>query len=127
MTAFVRQIATAKRLIEKNGANCTWRQLPDATPDTLEPWKVVAGTPKDFKNIRVVILPYTRMGYEFLRLLTGTEIQIGDVKGLMAQQAFKPSITDVLIHPDGTVYRINKLDPLAPDGTPILYTLDLKV
>lgn len=127
MTAFARQIATAKRLIAKNGANCTWRQIPDAVPDTSEPWKVAAGVPKDFKNVRVVFLPYTRMGYEFLRLLTGTEIQIGDVKGLMAQQVFKPSITDVLIHPNGTVYRVNKLDPLAPDGTDILYTLDLKV
>lgn len=127
MTVFVRQIETAKRLIAKNGANCTWRKLPDATPNTLEPWKVAAVTPIVYRNIKIVFLPYTRMGYEFLRLLTGTEIQIGDVKGLMAQQAFSPSITDVIIHPDGTLYRINKIDPLAPDGTPIIYTLDLKV
>lgn len=127
MTVYARQIATAKRLINAKGAACLWRVLPDAVPDTDEPWKVTPVAPIEYRNVKIVFLPFSRLNYEFLRQMTGTEIQIGDMYGLMAQQSFKPTITDLVIrNVDSQVFNIDKISPLAPDGTDILYTINFK-
>lgn len=127
MTVFTRQIATAKRLIGAKGAACLWRVLPDAIQDTNKPWTVAPAAPIEYLNVKIVFLPFTRMNYEFLRQMTGTEIQIGDTYGLMAQQTFKPTITDIVIrNVDGQIFNIYNISPLAPDGTDILYTIHFK-
>lgn len=126
MTAFARQVATAKRLIAKYGATCTFRRLPDAPQDANKPWLVTSqGSAVSYPGIKVCILPYSRINRETQQQIADTEIQFGDFQGLMASQVFVPSLTDVILNGQGLVYRIKKITTLAPDGTDILYTMDL--
>lgn len=123
MTAFLDDIETAKELIAEDGELCVWRSYPDATKDVSQPWKVTPAVPADIEDVSIVFLPMKRVNYEQARALTGTEIQIGDAYGLMAQQDFLPSPVDVVIRSDGRVYRIAAIRNLEPDGTDILYTI----
>lgn len=125
MTVYARQIATAKRLIAKYGATCTFRRLPDAPQDADKPWLVTSqGSQQSFAGIKVCILPYSRINRESQQQIGGTEIQFGDFQGLMASQTFVPTLTDLIVQ-NGKTYRIKKITTLAPDGTDILYTMDL--
>lgn len=126
MTVFARQIATALRLIAKNGELCTWRSIPDGVSlDPTKPWLKTNVEPIDTK-VKIVILPNTRVTHETIKTLTGTEVSIGEDYGLMAQVKFVPSKADVVIDSSGRVKRIETIDILKPDGTPILYTVKFK-
>ena len=127
MTVYTRQIETAIRLIKAKGAEVTWRSIPDGVAaDPNKPWEVTGAAPVDH-TVSIVFLPLTRLNMEFMRLLAGTEIQIGDFYGLMASVDFTPAPTDVVIDGTGMVCRISAIDVLKPDGTPILYTIVFKL
>lgn len=126
MTVYNRQIATALRMIKARGEPITWRQLPDPTPDAIQPWKVTPVAAVEYADIPIVFLPFTRLNYEFVRMLVNTEIHIGDEYGLMATVDFEPALTDVVVRADGSVYGIANIGKLAPDGTPILWTIAFK-
>lgn len=122
MGKFDRQIATAARLIKENGQLVTWRQVTDGTPaDSAEPWKPGAPTTVD-NSVYIVFLPEDRRDAEFLRALAGTDIPKGKLVGLMAAQSFTPTLKDVVIR-DGVTLGVRTLDPLAPNGQIILYTI----
>lgn len=120
MTFFTDEIETAKELIAENGEQCTWVQNPNPTPDAIQPWKVVSVASINW-DVIIVFLPMKRVNYEQARSLAGSEIQVGNEYGLMAQQEFLPSPIDVVIRADGRVFRIAAIGNLAPDGTDILY------
>lgn len=120
---FESQIETAKRLIEKNGELVIWRQVRN-TVNENQPWKPVAPVPVD-NEVTIVFLPRERVDTQLIRA-TSESIPIGSVYGLMAQVDFSPSAKDVVIR-GGKEIRINAIDPLAPNGTPIIYTIDFSL
>ena len=122
MAVFQRQIDTAKRLIVKNGQIVVWRSLSDGAPgDAAKPWKPGAGTFVDY-NVSIAFLPENRVGYEWLARLANTEIAEGSGYGLMHVVPFAPDLKDIVLKP-GAPLRITSIDPLAPNGEVILYTV----
>lgn len=124
MGTFDRQIATAKRLITKYGAPMTWRVMVDGAPvDPDMPWKPTEATTTEYP-VHIVMLPETRIGYEWVRYLVGTEIPEGSGYGLMYAVPFIPSLKDTVIAPDGSEMKPSTIDPLQPNLTEIImYTL----
>lgn len=122
MGTYDRQIATATRLIKAKGQSVTWRQIADGSPaDPSQPWKPGASANTDY-TVDMVFLPEDRRDYEFLFAMKGTEVPIGKLTALMAAVPFVPSIKDIVIR-DGVKYGIRSIDPLAPNGQVILYTV----
>jgi hypothetical protein len=123
MGQFDRAIATAKRLIAKNGQTVTWRKTQDGVPaDGAKPWKPGTTVVVDY-SVPIVFLPESRVGFEFLAMLANTEVPKGKLTGLMAAPAdFVPTLKDIVIR-GGETYSIRTLDPLAPNGDVILYTI----
>lgn len=123
MGQFDRQIETAKRLIKKNGQLVTWRKLAATTPDASKPWLVAASTPTDYEDVSICFLPPGRVTQELIHYIKGSDVTTGNVQGLMAAQAFEPDAKDVVMR-DGKTLRIKSIDPLAPNGQSILYTIE---
>lgn len=125
MARFDRQIATAKRLIAKNGEKVKWRVIDDPTPtDPNKPWEPGPATPDD-KDVSICFLPIDRQTMETFNFIKGTEVPKGSVMGLMGQVNFEPNLKDVVIR-DGKELRIASLDVLSPNGQKILYTVVFK-
>lgn len=124
MGVFDRQIATAKRLIEKNGQTINWVQRPAGTVDPDTPWLPTVGVPVTYTP-RIVFLPRSRLNYQLIRALNpnAPEVPGGTLYGLMAQVSFTPSKDDVVVRA-GVEYRMIGIDPLSPNGEIILYTID---
>lgn len=57
--------------------------------------------------------------------LTGTEVKLGSLAGLMGNVSFSPDSKDVVIR-DGVELRIENLDLLSPNGQKILWTVEFK-
>jgi hypothetical protein len=126
MGRFDRQIETAKRAILKNGEFCTWR-VPTAvvdTPPSDTPWKPTSDTPTDYDDISILFLPSSGSLNQLIHFIKGTEVTTGSTKALMASVAFVPSAKDVVIRSSGETLRIKSIDPLAPNGQNILYTIE---
>ena len=121
MARFDRQIATAKKLISKNGQPVTWRSFA-AGANPSQPWKPTAGTSND-TTVEMCFLPATKQTLEFMGL---SEVPVGTVVGLMGLVPFEPSLSDVVIR-EGKELRIEKIDLLSPNGQKILYTVLFKL
>jgi len=117
---FDRAIATAQRLIKKNGQTVTWRAIAD-TPNVLLPWspgpRVVTDT-----EVLMCFLPIDRLAMETFTFIKGTEVTKGSVMGLMGGVPFDPNLKDVVIR--GTQeLRIANITLLSPNGQKVLYTV----
>ncbi|URA06920.1 head-tail joining protein [Xanthomonas phage Pfeifenkraut] len=124
MARFDRQIATALRLIQKNGQLVQWRQL-QRTDDPADPAAVIEGPPVDH-NVYICFLPVDKDTKEFIAYLRGTnEIKIGSVIGLMGNVPFTPDGSDYVIR-DGKSLEIFNIDLLSPNGQKVLYTVEFK-
>lgn len=122
---FDRQIATAKRLIQKNGQKVTWRVMTDGAPaDENKPWKAGVGSYEEHE-VFICFLPEDLRNKEFIRYLTGMEVTTGTIIGLLGNVPFNPSPKDVVIR-DGVEYRINDIELLSPNGQKVLYTVEFK-
>lgn len=128
MTVYTRQIATAIRLIKAKGEKAVWKQNRNAAPpDVTKPW--IEGAPLTPVSIPVsiVFLPTNKANEELIRaLMNMPEVKSGSVYGLMASVAFAPSDKDTVVRLSGREVRIESIDVLEPDGTPILYTIYFK-
>lgn len=124
MARFDRAIATALKLIKKNGQEVVWRKVSTSIPDTAKPWLNGSATPVD-KDCVICFLPINKEMREMLTFIRGTEVLGGSVAGLMGAVDFTPSPVDTVIR-DGVVYTINNLDILAPNGQVVLYTIEFK-
>lgn len=126
MTVLTRSVATATKLINKYGANATWK-VYGSTVDNSQPWKSTApGTGPTEYAIKIVLLPESTGDnpLEMLsHLLAGTSVPVGAEQGLMAGSvAFVPAVNDSVVI-NGKTRQFKAIDTLQPDGNPILYTL----
>jgi hypothetical protein len=120
-----RQIETAKRLIKKYGQLVTWKKSL-AVSDTSEPWKEKLEDEDEETleiDVYILFLPVGRINTEFQMFFQGTEIIVGNLKGLMANVDFEPNAKDVVIR-SGEEIRIKNISPIEPSGIPILYTIE---
>lgn len=60
-------------------------------------------------------------------LIDGTRIQVGDLKVLLAVQGltFEPAIGDELLI-GGAAHQIKSVQPIGPDGTVVIYRLQVR-
>lgn len=129
MTVYASAIATAQRMIAAKGASCVWRvpTTPDVA-DPTKPWIETDAAPPTEHAVKIVFLPITRINSQLMRFLVGQGYQPGgNVMGLMASVPFEPTLAGRVVKQDGTVCAVRSVDPIAPDGTPILWTIEFQV
>ena len=118
---FDRNIKSVQRLIKKYGQLVTWTKNV-RVPDGQQPWKVTQ-TPQTFQ----VYIVFTKKGSNFAEalqhLLKGTEVNIGSPRGLMASVPFVPDITDNILRGNQRIV-IKGIDPIEPNGVPIMYLIE---
>lgn len=127
MAVYARQIAAALRQISAKGELVTWR-IP-AVPtvaDPTQPWIVTNGAAAVDKPVSILFLPLNRQSSQLIQYLTGTEVVVGEVYGLMGAVDFVPELTGTVIRTSGKVLAIQSIDPLSPNGEVILYTVVFK-
>lgn len=124
MARFDRAIATAQKLIKKNGQVVKWRKTTAPIPDTAKPWLNGEPTVVDADCV-ICFLPINKEMREMLMFIRGTEVLGGSVAGLMGAVGFTPNPIDSVVR-DGVTYSINNIDILAPNGQVVLYTIEFK-
>lgn len=123
MTVFGFQIAQAQAAIKANGQVVTWRKTT-RTPDNNQPWKAAVGAPQDSP----VSMLFLKGGFTnpLVSMLRNTDVTEGAPDAIMAGGlSFVPEKTDVVIK-DGQALAVESVDPLAPDGTAILFYIRFK-
>jgi hypothetical protein len=124
MYDFSSAIATAQRLITKYGQPCYWRRVqPLTNVNPLAPWLVGTGSDID---VPVTILFTQSRGTltALLQYARNSDVSVGGLRGLMSAQDFTPDLQDVILK-NGSAYALQSINPIAPNGTPILYILEL--
>ena len=127
MARFDRAIATAERLINRNGQLVQWRSYADgAPPDTSKPWKPGQGGETN-TDVVICFLPQDKESRELFRYLRGTnDVPTGFLQGLMKGNiSFVPALSDVVVR-DGEIMRIRSIELLSPNGQKVLYTVELE-
>lgn len=125
MGVFDRQVATALRLISKNGQAVTWRSLVNGAPvDANKPWKPSAATGTEH-SVKIVFLPRKEQNEKSIQYMEKSEVPTGLLKGLMGQVDFVPKLKDVIIR-GSLQYEVETIDIIDPNGEGvILYTIEL--
>src|ERR1044072_9107403 len=123
MARFDRSIATAFRLIKKNGQRGTWRAISDK-PNPTQPWNPGSRVVTD-NIVYICFLPVDRVSMETFTFMNGSEVQRGSLVGLMGQVPFVPNLKDVVIR-DNRELRIANITVLSPNGQNVLYTVMFK-
>ena len=123
---FDRAIATAQRLIERNGQLVQWRSLENGTPaDPDKPWLPGNSVPTN-TDVYICFVPIKdRATRQFFAELANREVTIGSLAGLMANVPFDPTLKAVVIR-DGIELAIETIDLLSPNGQKILWTIEFK-
>lgn len=126
MSKFSSKIKLAKRLIGENGQDVTWVKQNELA-NVNQPWKSVAGAADGSNKFPCKILFLKEGSGTFnalFHLIKGSDAVTGAPKGLMApQDDFTPEMTDSVVR-DGSVMVIKSVNPLAPNGELILYTIE---
>jgi hypothetical protein len=126
-TIYAAQIARTQRAIAKKGLIVTWVKH-SVTTDSNHPWKTSTGTPLTYQVSIVLTLP-RGLANQIAMLLKGTEVPAGMASALMGAVPFTPEVADSLIVVMAGIqqtYVIKAIDIVRPDGTPILYKLQLE-
>lgn len=124
MGVFDRQIATARRLIERYGEACLWQQPGDKDPGA-KPWHGSSIDPPDPIPVKIAFFPG---GSEsnfaaVLAALGDTNVNIASEYGLMPAVDFDPATSDVLTDSNGNNVEIVDMTPLRPNGEVIFWKL----
>ncbi len=131
---YERQIASARRSIAAKGQACIWRK-PAALDTDADAWRDVReGEPTDNPCSIAWFAPRDlgRGSETFLSALAGKSLDVpeGYQIGLMAATDFEPLPSDTIIKgtdDEGAEIAITSIDSLAPDGTPIIYFVKVKL
>ena len=123
MTFPTTQVKTAARLIKKYGQAVVWRQVLDGPlPDATKPWKSGAATTTDFPTF-AVFLTSKRVSYAFQQYIASGQVPAGKITCLVSGNlGCVPTLKDLLIRA-GRTYSPEYIEPLSPNGVPILYTV----
>lgn len=124
MGRFDRQIATALRLIEKNGELCqVTRETRITDPD--KPWETTPG-PVETHDAFICFLPMDRTAQETFVTMKGSEVPTGATQALMGAVDFVMADDFTVVRSGNRKYRIASIDELQPNQqTQILYTMVL--
>lgn len=127
MGVYDRQRNTAKRLIEKYGERVTWLKIENGAPvDPSKPWNTPSIVPAEL-SVNIAFFPTDSTVNPFLHYMTDKDVLTGSEIGYMATVDFEPSPQDTVRRSDGTIYQIEYIDPLRPNGEDtILYTIGFK-
>lgn len=123
MSIYSTAIKTALRLIKRYGEAVTWVVEGTPTADGATPWITSDGAETSFS---VSILYTSHSDNPLAKLLPGTEIETGELQGLMPAVNFTPKVDDTVIRSNGTKLAIQSVRPLAPSGETILWFLVFK-
>jgi hypothetical protein len=124
MGQFDRQIATAKRLIDKYGEACFWQKPGDRAPG-VDPWRGSNIDPPDPVPVRIAFFPNggDNSLAAVIAALGDSDVNIASEYGLMAAVPFEPLTSDTLTDSAGNNVEIVKMTPLRPNGEIILWKL----
>lgn len=124
MGVFDRQIATAIRLINKNGELVQWIDRVATPVDPAKPW-LPTGEVDTPEPVKIVFLPVGTRFLELLQIAAKSEVPTGSQKGLMAAVSFVPKIDSLVIRASqNRQYKIKSIDTISPNGQIILYKLE---
>ena len=128
MGVFDDDIAIAKEMIAEFGQDCWWQKPPSLNTGGI-PGYPVAGALPDPIPCKIAFFSPTDMArgvLQFLDMIPGTEVADNTQIGLLAGGvSFTPENTDGIRRgaDDADTVSIIKIDLLAPNGTPVLYTI----
>lgn len=115
MARFDRQIATAKRLIARNGMVCKWKQI---TKTAIPGSPFLTGSQSEqVYDAALCFVPASDLDY-----LIGTDVPATTVVALMGQVPFTPQLKDTVMRGTETL-RVANIKPLAPNEQIILYAV----
>ena len=122
MGVFDRQVATARRLIERYGEACLWQKPGEKDVDE-KPW---VGTSVDTPDPVPVKIAFFPNGGDasiaaVIAMLGDTDVNIASEYGLMPAVDFDPATSDTLTDSTDRVVEIVKMTPLAPNGQIIFW------
>ncbi len=123
--AYDRAIASALRMIEAKGQACAWHKPADADP-AADSWRDVrTGDPEGPFDVSIAWFP---PALQTMRYLANSPdgIPEGFELGYMGAVEFEPVNGERIERTTGEFVTVFNIDRLAPDGTPILYTLWVK-
>lgn len=126
MGIFDRQIASAQRLIDRNGKLVDWVKLvtPNNEDNDDTPWETITPDEPTATPVKIVFLPNTGATRRSLQTLPDTQIPTCSTLGYMAAQSFDPAVDDVVYKEPGqpdTRLTIEAIDTIVPNGDAILH------
>ena len=128
MNVYDRQINNVLRQIKAKGQTVTWVSKSDSQGG--DPWNPSPGASSE-TEIDILFLPTSVSNQQLMRYLAGTEVSVGSLIGYMGLTEFEPKIEDSVKRPnfytgeDETLF-IKSLNTLAPNGKPILTTIEFE-
>lgn len=125
MSQFDGAIATATRLIKKYGQKVTWVQVKDGA-NPSQPWKPAAANDTNKTVYICFVSAKDNEWRKFLATLTGTEVPVGKLAGIMAGGlSFEPTLKDKVVRA-GKTLTVTNIDVIAPNEQKVLYTLEFQ-
>lgn len=119
-------LQVAREIIDDflSATNAEWVAVAEDTiPNPDEPWVTERGT-ETRTPVKIVFLQDQMEDRQFLRYLEGTNINVGQVNGIMyPYPQFTPSKKDIVVF-NNEELAIKAIDPLTPIDEPIIYLLE---
>lgn len=132
MADYTEERADAVADIREAGGVFTLSRIGVSVPDPDKPWRTTADVPDTCTPYG--LLTYYRKTIESQGFTAGSEdtraILPGDMLMLIAaadpELTFAPAPRQTLTGVDGEVYRVINVETVGPDGTPILYRVQVR-
>ena len=124
MGRFDSSIATARRLLVKNGERIVLRVAASGAPDPVQPWRPSAGTKVEVPAYAVFI-PYNDQGRTPRTYADGTLARVGDLQVFAEADglSLQPDLDTLLVRADGSLWSIKAVKLLDPNGQKLLNEL----
>jgi hypothetical protein len=106
------------------GILVTW-SVPNVSAGSGNKWDDdTANTPTNYTNTPFLLLPVDKVGRHGQMAIIATEIPWGNQLGyLPGKLAFRPSLKDIAILPNGQRWGVSYVETYEPGGVPILHVM----